>query len=239
MSRNEVTDLLLDELEKYGITGSVEERGKHLAIVWQIGGRIRQLFTSKTPSDWRTGMNSRSEMRRLLREDNAKLLEPTAFNKAMSLPQPVRVSPAEREVLKNKDIDALIEMVFDLQSQLSRLENRLAGATVVSRIEFAAPPHISVPVSEPQQVTLQEIPEAAPVQETSDLVKAPWEQRWTPRHGSQQYNILGVFTREKPLSLDMISDLTGQNKKYVSATIHKLSKAGLIESPHRGWWRRA
>jgi hypothetical protein len=54
-------------LAKRGLVPQIGKRGKHVKIFWIDQGRRFLLVVSKTPSDWRTSLNSRATLRRILR----------------------------------------------------------------------------------------------------------------------------------------------------------------------------
>jgi hypothetical protein len=69
--RNDITDIVIDELAEYGLIGRIEHRGKHLAITFGLpSGKMRRLFCSLTPSDWRAPKKQRAVQRRMLRADD-------------------------------------------------------------------------------------------------------------------------------------------------------------------------
>jgi hypothetical protein len=74
--RNACLDAALAELDAVGIRDyQLARGGKHLQLRWTVAGRtLRMLTIPLTPSDWRSPQNTRSDLRRLLREDG--LLEP-------------------------------------------------------------------------------------------------------------------------------------------------------------------
>jgi hypothetical protein len=59
----------LDMLAKRGLVPVIGKRGKHVKIKWLDQGRTYLLIVSRTPSDWRTSLNSRATLRRLLRSN--------------------------------------------------------------------------------------------------------------------------------------------------------------------------
>jgi hypothetical protein len=69
--RNSCLDIALRELESAGIRDIEQVRGgKHLQLRWQINGHGLRVYTlPATPSDWRSPLNTRAEIRRMLRED--------------------------------------------------------------------------------------------------------------------------------------------------------------------------
>ena len=69
--RNACLDAALAELDAVGIRDyQLARGGKHLQLRWTVAGRtLRMLTIPLTPSDWRSPQNTRSDLRRLLRED--------------------------------------------------------------------------------------------------------------------------------------------------------------------------
>lgn len=63
---NECISAVTDELSKHGITYAIEPRGKHAAIVFEYGGNRHTHISPVSPSDWRSPLNSLSQIRRLL-----------------------------------------------------------------------------------------------------------------------------------------------------------------------------
>jgi len=57
----------LDMLAKRGLVPVVGKRGKHIKIRWVDQGRTRLLVVSRTPSDRRSQLRSRTILKRLLR----------------------------------------------------------------------------------------------------------------------------------------------------------------------------
>ena len=130
--RNEDIDRVMDELERHGLRGVVSDRGKHLEVAWETPHGRRFVIAARTGSDWRGGLNLRSDCRKLLRADNIqpKQISELTFQRAMSLP---KAMPPRGETLQ-KDVDTLTDLVFDLQAQLSALQERLDSAAVVSKM---------------------------------------------------------------------------------------------------------
>src|SRR5262249_56088729 len=69
--RNACLDAAVAELDQAGIRNyQVARGGKHLQIRWSVnGGTLRMLTLPLTPSDWRSPQNTRSDLRKLLRQD--------------------------------------------------------------------------------------------------------------------------------------------------------------------------
>ncbi len=150
--RNECVDRVIDELERYGIRGEVLDRTKHLEIAWDTPVGRRFVIASKTSSDWRASLNIRGHVRRLLKADNMqpKQISELSFQKAMSLPK--SVIPIEH--ILQKDVDALTDMLFDAQTEISNLQDQYAklldkfsSMRIVSTLIFDQKASESVPVS--------------------------------------------------------------------------------------------
>ena len=120
--RNEHLDLIINELERYGLRGEVSDRGKHLEVAWTTPHGRRFVIAARTPSDWRAGLNTRSEVRKLLKADNmqVKHISELSYQKAMSLPK--HVMPTEHVL--QQDVIVLTDMVFELQSHISVLQQQ-------------------------------------------------------------------------------------------------------------------
>jgi len=69
MSENLCLQAAQTELSSAGIESQVEARGKHQAIVWQVGGERRHYIVPLSPSDHRAHLNVRSDVRRMLKAD--------------------------------------------------------------------------------------------------------------------------------------------------------------------------
>lgn len=66
---NECLDAALAELRAVGIEPVIEHGGKHILVKWAHNGCARLHTVPKTPSDWRTPLNNRSQIRAKLKED--------------------------------------------------------------------------------------------------------------------------------------------------------------------------
>jgi hypothetical protein len=69
--RNACLDAAVAELKAAGVRDyQVARGGKHLQLRWSVNGHgLRMLTIPVTPSDWRSPANTRSDLRRLLRQD--------------------------------------------------------------------------------------------------------------------------------------------------------------------------
>lgn len=66
---NECLDAALAELRAVGIEPIIEHGGKHILVKWAHNGCARLHTVPKTPSDWRTPLNNRSQIRSILKAD--------------------------------------------------------------------------------------------------------------------------------------------------------------------------
>lgn len=218
--RNECVDRVMDELERYGLKGEVGERGKHLEVAWVSPAGRRFIIVPKTASDWRSSLNSRSDLRKLLRADNLqpRQISEITFQKAMSLPKPVVVN---REQSLQNDVDTLTDLVFELQSQMTALQDKIATMRVVSTIEYG------------EQIVEEVVQSQIFTERTfSDMGQIPF------RSTSQQYRIAACLTSQFRPVKDIIQQ-SGAPIKYVYNTLCKAKKLGFAESgPILGTWRR-
>src|SRR5215471_16551833 len=69
--RNACLDVALAELDAVGIRDyQLVRGGKHLQLRWTGAGHVLRVLTIPlTPSDWRSPQNTRSDLRKLLRQD--------------------------------------------------------------------------------------------------------------------------------------------------------------------------
>lgn len=230
--RNEITDLILEELEKYGLEGVIADRSKHLEISWSLPqGGSRFIIVPRTPSDWRSGMNSRSDLRKMLRQDNVPLKQetPTSFNRAMSLPKESIVSQAARERALCKDVETLSELVLELQEQNTQLLSQMTSmlekmtsisvvSTVMSSVSFAGSPQVVA------EQTAQAAAEARPLPRSehvtsNEVVLANVQFNWTPK-------------------AEIIRKSAGLSIAVIGQCLHRLRKRGLVENGSRGQWRK-
>lgn len=225
--RNEITDLLLDELQKYGIEGNVDSRTKHLEV-WWIGNHGRRfVIAAKTASDWRAAMNVRSDMRKILRQDEQELEQkkPTAFSKAMALPKLPLLTTSQRELILQKDVELLSELVFELQVQnnelltkvgavLEKMNSITVTSTVVSNINFS-----SQSIEKPSFVA--------------------------PSQHQYERNVKGNFLPMIPFEwthvsvfLQKMNAVTVKEKKTVYTRLQYFKRIGKVEHGTYGMWRR-
>ena len=54
-------------LEAAGVAVTVDKRGKHYKVRWEIGGRKFTYSCAKSPGDWRASENCRCAVKRMLR----------------------------------------------------------------------------------------------------------------------------------------------------------------------------
>lgn len=213
--RNECVDRVVDELERYGLRAEVSHRSKHIEIAWNTPFGRRFVIAPATASDWRSSLNTRGEVRKLLKADNMQpqRISEASFQKAMSLP---KEKPTYDQELRN-DLDAMMDLILELQSQLIDLQTKMSSIRVVSRIEFGdvVQPYIE-PVIHRRQVVNAEGPY---------------------RQGSK-FNVVYAVMTEQYKTIQELVGLTGISDKHIGTILWKMKKQGHVESGLRGEWRR-
>lgn len=221
--RNEHIDLVMEELQRYGLRGEIGDRGKHLEIAFETPMGRRFVIVARTPSDWRAGLNTRSDLRRILKADNMqpKVISQFTFQKAMSLPKATAVAP---ELVLQADVNELVDLVFELQSQMvvlreqnQFLQDRMNSARVVSRIEFGE-------LSSADGVAVE-------------IEKKFYDKNLPFRGSSTQGKIFACLTFQYKSIYDVVEE-SGIPMKYVATTLSKAKKRGFAEFGLRGQWRR-
>lgn len=236
--RNEIVDILVDELDRYGLRSEVSNRSKHVEVAWETPLGRRFVIAPCTSSDWRAGFNARSQLRRMLKQDNLqpRVEASTSFQKAMALPKEPVVSVFDRERFLKQDVEALADLVMDLQNQLVSLQQQMTTATVTSTvtsiIHFGAEqkaPNEAVPEKAVEEAISQETvihqeadaayhAYSAPLGKTSQAVFDALTYRYEPRH--------------------VIISRTQLDHTLVNQALMRLRKKGLVESGLRGMWRK-
>jgi hypothetical protein len=104
--RNSCLEIALRELEAVGIRDVEQIRGgKHLQLRWHVNGRgLRICTVPVTPSDWRSSHNTRSEIRRMLREDGLLTVPERSEPPPPPAPKPDRLAELERRVQALEDV---------------------------------------------------------------------------------------------------------------------------------------
>lgn len=224
--RNECVDRVLEELERYGLQGTVNERGKHLEIAWEYkDGQRRQTFVPRTASDWRSSLNARGDVRKTLRKDGIQMPTTTivSFQKAMNLPKMPTHGLTKEQALQ-KDVDSLIELVFELTEKLESVQDRINNMRVVTTVTFD---NIEIPVAVPtaQETVKQD------VQKSSTLVKHG--------RGSSKDAVLALLSFERwTARADIVKALGKENTAIINQALLRLKKANLVELGLRGMYRR-
>ena len=145
--RNETVEAALAELDRFGLKGQVRERGKHLEVGWEYpDGRKRLTIVSRTASDHRSALNTRGDVRRQLRADSIQPppARTISFQKALSLPKASDFAGVRLAKLE-QDVEALLDLVVELQGRLVETNTRLANAKVV--LSFEVPKVVEAVVS--------------------------------------------------------------------------------------------
>ncbi|MCW2218749.1 hypothetical protein M2232_002281 [Bradyrhizobium japonicum] len=123
--QNELTEIAINELKAHGIRPQLRDtNGGHIEIAWQVvpEKEVRKVVVAKTTSDWRSRMNTRADVRRLLRADNVSLKmstdkpkkpEKLKVEQALSLPVEVLPIPDQVAAMRGEMAD-LAELVVRL-----------------------------------------------------------------------------------------------------------------------------
>ena len=69
MITNDCIEAVCAELRSVNIEPTVHAGGKHATITWHFNGKERHYSAPLTPSDWRAAKNSRTDIRKVLRND--------------------------------------------------------------------------------------------------------------------------------------------------------------------------
>ena len=224
--RNEIVDLCIDELEHYGLRGEVSDRTKHIEIAWHAPQGRRFIIVPKTASDWRSRLNSRSDMRKMLRADGLqpRQINELTYHKAMSLPKPVIVN---KEQALQSDVEALVDFAFDLQSKLfemqeqyNALQDKMNSITVVSRVQFGA-------LQEDRGDIAVEVQ-----RRTYQAADGPGF-----RSGTKSDLVLSMMTAQFGPVADLYKK-TELSRAHVNSILQKAKKRGLVEAGLRGQWRK-
>lgn len=232
MARHEIIDLLMEEIERYGLKGEVNDRSKHLEFSWEGPHGRRFIIVAKTPGDHRASLNSRADLRRMLKADGLSIVKPSQtalFAKAMSLPKAPYFTPDDRFKIMSNDVETLTDLVVfqqdviaSLQRSILALENKFSTMKVTTQVSFT------------EQVVAAEA--AQPVEQV--IIRNYGDQDWTPRKGSNQRAVLDTLTTQWCSAVE-ISGLVDVGLKQVNTILSKLKKAGYAENSlvSRGYWR--
>ncbi|MET3995058.1 hypothetical protein ABID65_006724 [Bradyrhizobium sp. S3.9.2] len=148
--RNELTDIATNELRAHGIKGHLRDtNGGHIEIAWQVvpEKEVRRVVVAKTPSDWRARMNTRGEIRRLLRADNVALkmtqtkpkkAAALKVERAMSLPQEILPIPDQVAALRS-EVGDLTELVLRLTKIVTGVRDTIAAYVPAPAVVAPAP----------------------------------------------------------------------------------------------------
>ncbi|WP_340667831.1 hypothetical protein [Bradyrhizobium ottawaense] len=136
---NELTEIAINELKAHGIKAHLRDtNGGHIEIAWQVvpEKEARRIIVAKSTSDWRSRMNTRAEVRRLLRADNVSLKmsqdkpkKPAQLQaeKAMSLPQPYVLPIPDQVAAMRGEMADLTELVVRLVKMVGSVRDNIAA----------------------------------------------------------------------------------------------------------------
>ncbi|MBR0741144.1 hypothetical protein JQ581_29855 [Bradyrhizobium liaoningense] len=135
---NELTEIAISELKAHGIRAQLRDtNGGHIEIAWQVvpEKEVRRVIVAKTTSDWRSRMNTRAEVRRLLRADNVTLKMSVSkpkkkkqliAEKAMSLPEPDVLPIPDQVAAMRAEMADLTELVVRLVRIVTGVRDTIA-----------------------------------------------------------------------------------------------------------------
>jgi len=222
--RNELVDVTLEELAKFGLKGTVEDRGKHLGIVWSYNNQEHTTIVARTPSDHRAYLNCRGDVRRQLR--NANVQKPPAevvqFQRAMQLPKPTDNGHVKLANLE-RDFEALLDLTVDLQTQLALLQAKLSNAKVTITFDGAKPSYVI-----PAEVVAK--------------LGASTPRKLRTESTTSGLSLLDKLATGRWTSLaELVSpNCSTKSLEYQRTTsmLHYLKKLGKVENGQRGMWRK-
>lgn len=229
--RNEVLDTVLRELEVYGLKGILTYGGKHIRVDWAYpNGRSRFTTCPRTPSDHRSSLNARAQVRRMLKEDGAQIPTPQqrmTLERALQLPPPVE-QPTDRIKRLEDDVAGLLDMLAEAQEQVQQLTQKMSTARVEARIVFDAPPVAETVVPPPVKAQRAAKPKA---------VHEKGEGGY--RKGTLYDRVLSALSTGAYTHTDTICEQVGTDKHTLSTYLYNLGKKRLVERGNvAGWWRK-
>ena len=138
---NDAVREILRELDDYGIKPQVSDTAKHIRIDWIVNNQQQHYITSATPSDWRTRLNARAAVRRMLRSVGAVKEDARSFRRAISIPSQPMQPRDELIINMRNELDALIDLVFELVESKSEqpvepATRTLRRAMVLDQLDF-------------------------------------------------------------------------------------------------------
>jgi hypothetical protein len=127
--RNACLDAALAELDAVGIRDyQLARGGKHLQLRWTVAGHILRMLTIPlTPSDWRSAQNTRSDLRKLLRQDG--LLETNGVHLPMK-PKPDPWRQQLEELIRRLNQLNVPEQVAAERREIAAAMRRLLDRTI-------------------------------------------------------------------------------------------------------------
>lgn len=226
--RNEVAEISLRELREWGLSGRMEERGKHLAICWDYpNGVSRFAIVARTASDWRAVINARGQIRRMLRADSWQRPDPVKvqFVRAMELPRQDDGAAARIQRLE-RDMEALIDFNADLQAEVLSLNQRLVNLRVTATVHFDAPP----PVTEDKPI---KAPERNAINGTHSFERMANGKRY-----GVEETILGLLSFDQWKHRSEIHAVIGGSDNALSTALNTLKQKGRAINGQRGYWKK-
>lgn len=203
MQHYELSDIVHDELKLHGIKGQQNDRGSgHIEVTWQVvpEKEKRTVIVAKTPSDWRSRLNTRALVRRFLRADNVALVrEPTRKPKE----KPKHLEKA-LELTNNTVVASTPEQLASLRGEISDLTELVLRLTkIVTSVRETMNTHFPEQPAPPPVVPIQ--------------------------HSSRSIKLREYLTVDRPISLDALVRDTGLDLKQIKLKVGYMVKQGEAE----------
>lgn len=227
VKRNDCLDAVVGELERFGIRSEVQDRSKHMEVLWRgPKGEHRSYFIPNTPSDHKAWLNCRGDVRRQLRLDGVELPKPNVLTlqHALSAPKPVEPQ-ADRLSRLEEDRDVLLDWLVDGRAELA--EALSAVATMKAQL---ANVRVTVSFDNNSAQPFAPVVEEAP--------KKKMGRR--PREGiSQADQVLNAFAAPGQwTAVHKLCEITGFDGPTLGRLLWGLKNAEKVENGQRGWWRK-
>lgn len=225
-ANNEVIEAVRRELERFGLKSQVAHLGKHVEVSWVLpNGQPRHTVCPNTPSDHRSSLNARAQVRRMMRADNVEVppLNVTSFERAMSLPKPVEPPPIRIQRLED-DLSVMLDWLAEVREELA--SSREEAAHLRSLMDNV---QVSVSFGGGRVITHAKAVEVPA--EPAPFVHPTYA-------GGPSAKIMNLLANGAWVHRQTIAKETAVDLKTVSSTLQYLSKDGRVENGLRGFWRK-
>jgi hypothetical protein len=218
--QNEVVQTIVKELSLHGIRHTKDFSGSgHVRIAWQTNQfkPMREYYAPSTPSDNRSRLNARAEVRRFLTADGVDI---TA--KAVREAKPPGVFAKALQLPSQEPVVSLTDQVKMLRAEISDLTDLILGMAALVPVAVVA-----APVAEP---TPEPVIETLPVEIAETSVPI------LPKKGAH-INLTPYLRRGTWKSVADIAKESGLPNFLVSRKLQWLKHSGIAEISF-GLWRK-